>query len=208
MERVEYKEDHDDADVWEDRYKPLPYVHHNGPALRVAETDKYEQLLKQVRDWAAVKTDNWVRAHYGKDLFKMVSAGFDKTTLKVLGEWIVSGDGEKLEAAASLLSEAPSNFAFTHTAYVVDLLEQAHKQGSAQYKRVTSWLYGAAISGSRTGTPGQPFPRDIEQRDRSYELMSQLPAGSPAHKFFKLLYDAAKENIERDTVDEEDLEFE
>lgn len=204
MERVEHKEVQQSKD--EEKYKPLPYVHRNGPALRVSETKSYEELLRQIRDWTAVKTDNWIRPHYGADLFKMVSAGFDETTLKVLQEWIMSGDAGKLEAAASLLSEADPSFVFTNHEYVIDLLEQAKKQSESSYERVTSWLYGAAISGSRTGTPGQPFPRDIEQRDRSYGLMSQLPAGSPAHKFYKLLYDAAKANIERDTIEDFELE--
>lgn len=207
MERVEHKEtQQEDDDVWNERYKPLPYMHRNSATLRISETKSYEKILREVRDWAAAEPESWKRTHYGADLFKMVSAGFDDATLKVLQEWIASGDNQKLEAAASLLSEAPSTFVFTNHAYVTALLEQAQKQGATYYKRVSSWLYGAAISGSRTGTPGQPFPQDIAQRDNSYDLMSKLPIGSPGYKFYKLLYDAAKENIERDTI--EDLELE
>jgi transcriptional regulator with XRE-family HTH domain/tetratricopeptide (TPR) repeat protein len=201
MDRVEYNEAHPD----DHEYTPLPYVHLNGPPLRFHETAAYEKLLRQVRDWASVKTNNWMRSHYGADLFRIVSSGFDETTLKVLQEWIMSGDRQKLEAAASLLSEAPRTFVFTHSQYVMTLLEQAEKQGEKCCKRVCSWLIAAAISGGRSGTPGQPFPEDIEQRDRSHELMSHLPGGSPAYKFYKTLYDGARTNIERDTL--EDLDF-
>jgi len=202
IDRVEHNEAHPD----DHEYTPLPYIHHNGPSLRFHDTAAYEKFLRQVRDWTSVKTDNWIRSHYGADLFKMVSAGFDETTLKVLREWIVSGDRQKLEAAASLLSEASRTFVFTHSQYVAMLLEQAEKQGEKCYERVCSWLIAAAISGSRSGTPGQPFPEDIEQRDRSHELMSQLPGGSPAYKFYKTLYDAAKTNIERDTLEDLDMD--
>lgn len=208
MVRVEQKEGNDKQsmeDVLEDKYKPLPYLHRGGPRLQFSATKSYEKILRQVRDWASVETGNWMRSHYGADLFKMVSAGFDGATLNVLGEWINSNDTKKLESAAALLSEAPSGFVFAHPEYVVNVLEQAKKQGEACYKRVSSWLYGSAISGSRSGTPGQPFPQDIAQRDSSFDLMGKLPAGSPGYKFYKMLYEAAKANIERDT--DEDLEL-
>ncbi len=195
IDRVEHKEVRPD----DHEYAPLPYIHPNGPSLRFHETAVYEKLLRQIRDWASVKTDDWIRSYFGPNLFKMVSAGFDETTLKVLQEWIVSGDKQKLEAAASLLSKAPRTFVFMQSQYVVMLLEQAEKQGKKCYERVCSWLMSTATAGSRSGTPGQPFPEDIHLRDRSHEFTSQLPGGSPAFKFYKTLYEEAKATIERDT---------
>src|SRR5581483_11734992 len=162
MDRIESKEANYRDDDFDNKYKPIPYIHQSGPGLRISETKDYEDVLRSIRDWSATVTGSWVRAHYGADLFKMVSAGYDKATLNVLAEWINSGDIKKLEAAAALLSEAPNSFVFTHTDYVVATLEQANKLGKSCLDRVSSWLFGAAISGGRTGTPGQPFPQDIE----------------------------------------------
>lgn len=181
MNRVENKEANYREDDFDNKYKPIPYIHRNGPHLRISESKEYEAVLRSVRDWAAQETGNWIRSHYGGDLFKMVSAGYDKATLNVLSEWTNSGDVKKLEAAAALLSEAPNDFVFSHSDYVVVTLEQANKQGKGCLDRVGSWLYGSAISGGRTGTPGQPFPQDIEMRDKSYEIMSSLPVGSAGY---------------------------
>ncbi len=206
MDRVEHKEKHSASDAFEERYKPLPYLYRNGPALRIAETEAYEKILRKVRDWGAEKTDSWIRSHYGASLFKMISSGFDRTTLKVLHEWIVSGDATKLEVAASFLHEAPHGFVFANHEFVIDLLNQAKKQSEECYENVCSSLYGSAISGSRHGTPGQPFPEDIAQRDNSHQLMMQLPTGSPAYKLYKALHESAKTSIQR-SIDE-DLELE
>lgn len=99
----------------------------------------------------------------------------------------------------------PDNFVFSHSEHVIASLEQASKQSNTCYDRVNSWLYGAAISGERSGTPGQPFPQDIEMRDRAYDIMSNLPFGSVGHKFYKQLNEAAKSRIERDTIDDEEF---
>ena len=62
------------------------------------------------------------------------------------------------------------------------------------------------LQGGKSGTPGQPFPEDIEQRDKAYEMMQKLPAGSPTHRFYKSLYEEAVSEIDRHT--NEDFEFE
>lgn len=204
MKRVEYKENQGTED--DESYKPLPHIHGNGLALHFSDTKAYEAMLRKVRNWAAVNTGNWMRAYYGANLFKMVSAGYDEATLEVLREWIVAGEVKKLEAAVELLREAPSDLVFTKSSYVAMTLEHARKHGKACFQRVSSLLFGLAMSGMRSGTPGQPFPRDIEQRDRSYELMVTLSPSSPAYGFYKTLHESAKANIERDTIEDSELE--
>lgn len=200
-DRVEYKE----ANEKLENYNPLPYSWRRSESLHFHETVQYEQVLRTVRDWTTVKTGSWIRFHYGSDLFKLISAGFDDVTLKVLDEWIMSADEHQLTTAAALLSEAKNTFVWENQQFVINILEQAQKHGNACYKRVCSSLHTSVIQGGRSGIPGQPFPEDIEQRDRSYEAMSKLPLGSPAQRFFKMLYEAAKVEIERHTI--EDIEF-
>jgi hypothetical protein len=202
MERVEHYEAHPKVDA----FQPLPYSWRESEALLFSRTTQYEQLLRIVRDWATKSPAGWIRTHYGAELFKLVSAGFDEITLKVLREWILSADEQHLEKAASLLSEANNTFVWNNEDFVIKLLEQAQKYGNACYKRVSSYLYSSVIQGGRSGTPGQPFPEDITQSDRSAEMMAKLPHGSPSYRFYKSLYDDAKANIERHTNDESDFE--
>ncbi|MHB8279748.1 MAG: helix-turn-helix domain-containing protein [Candidatus Humimicrobiaceae bacterium] len=202
MDRVEYKETNPKLE----NYDPLPYSWSRSGPLRFHETSQYEQLLRTVRDWSTVKTGNWIRFHYSSDLFKLVSAGFDEVTLKVLEEWIMSANERQLEAAAALLSEANRTFVWEKQQFVIKILEQAQKFGNTCYKKVSSPLHASVLQGVKSGTPGQPFPEDIEQCDRSHELMQKLPIGSPAYNFYKALFEEAKAEIARHTID--DFEFE
>jgi transcriptional regulator with XRE-family HTH domain len=199
-DRVEYKEKNDKLEA----YDPLPDSSSRREPLRFHETSQYEQILRIVRNWANVKTGSWIRFNYGKDLFKLISSGFNNVTLIVLEEWIMSEDQNQLEAAAALLSEAENAFVWENQQFVTNILERAQKYGSNCYQRVSSSLYGSVIQGGRSGIPGQPFPEDIIQRDRSFEIMSDLPPGSPAQRFYKMLYDEARIQIERHTYDEFD----
>lgn len=199
-DRVEFKENNEKLED----YSPLPYDWRESEGLRFDETPQYEQVLRKARDWASQKTDSWIRSHYGADLFKSISAGFDSTTLKVLEEWIVSADQHQLESAASLLSEADNSFVWTHQDFVNNVLQAAQKFGDTCYRRVCSCFHSSLLHGVRSGTPGQPFPQDIEQRDRSFEIMSKLTPGSPAYKFYKNLHNEAKAEIERHTFEDLD----
>jgi transcriptional regulator with XRE-family HTH domain len=187
------------------KYHPIPMSWGNRHGLRVSETAAYEKCLQAVRNWTNADPDNWYRHHYGPEIFKAVSAGYDDVTMRVISEWIVSSDPQQVQTAANLLSEFPSSFLWDHSDLVVDLLERARKLGEECYKRVSSSLHSAAIQGSRTGTPGQPFQEDIDQRDQAALMMKKLPASSPAVKFYKSLHDIAVEAIKRDDIDEEDL---
>ncbi|KKQ53159.1 hypothetical protein A2865_02600 [Candidatus Woesebacteria bacterium RIFCSPHIGHO2_01_FULL_39_17] len=201
MDRIEYKE----ANQKLENYDVLPFSWNHSAPLRFHETSQYEQLLRTVRDWSTVKTDNWVRFHYGSDLFKLVSAGFDEVTLKVVDEWVISANERQLIAATALLGEAPRTFVWDKSEFVIKILDQAEKFGPTCYKKVSSSLHSSVLQGVRHGTPGQPFPEDIHQRDRSYVMMQKLPPGLPAYRFYKALYEEAKVNIDQHTIEDLDL---
>ena len=202
MNRVEFKE----ASPELKEYDPIPFSWNRNEPIRFNEAKEYEWLLREIRDWATVKTDSWIRFHYGSDLFKLVSAGFDEVTLKVLDEWTSSSDERQLIAAATLLGEAPRNFVWDKQQFITKILDHAQKFGDKCYRRIASALHSSVLQGGKSGTPGQPFPEDIEQRDKAYEMMQKLPAGSPTHRFYKSLYEEAVSEIDRHT--NEDFEFE
>ncbi len=200
--RVESKRNQDEESFG---YYPVPLGWERGTGLRFSETSSYERILQKVRNWTNDDPDNWHRHHYGPEIFKAVSAGYDDATLSVINEWILSPKAQQVQTAANLLSEFPSSFLWENTALVIGLLDLAQKHGEECYKHVSSSLHGAAIQGSRTGTPGQPFREDIYMRDKSNEMMKKLPSTSSSYKFYKSLHSIAVDNIKRDTVDDEDL---
>lgn len=194
MDRVEYMEAHPKKDG----YRPFPHSWGRSDEVpQFYQSQFYEEMLREVRDWAAVDTGNWIRFYFGSDLLKLVSAGFDDTTLRVLGEWLLSSDKQQMKLASSLLSEGGKNFVWNNEKYVENILEEADKLGPDYYKHVTRALYLSVIQGGRNGTAGEPFPEDIKQRDVSHERMKNSPIGSPVHRFYKMLYESALAEIKR-----------
>jgi hypothetical protein len=63
-------------------------------------------------------------------------------------------------------------------------------------------LRGATTSGIRSGTPGEPFPETIEQRDKSRDIAKDLPAGSIEKRFYADIAKSADRDILRDIEDD------
>ncbi len=64
-------------------------------------------------------------------------------------------------------------------------MENADSMSPDCYSEVASAFHSAVMSGGKVGTPGEPFPQDIEQRDKSAQIAASLPPGSPSES---LLY--------------------
>lgn len=201
LDRVERQEAHEGSTG----YTPLPHSWDHQPPFRFRETAAYERILRRVRDWTNGNTESWHRRHYGPEIFKLVSTGFDEATLQVLDEWIMAPNQQQLETAAALLEEAGRSFVWQHPEFVASVLDRAQQFGDSCYQHVSASLHTAAIQGVHTRTPGQPSSDDIEVRDRAQQLMSALTPGSPAYRFYKALHGHATANIQRDTIDDDDL---
>jgi len=204
MDRIEHKENNPNTEFGE--YEAFPFRWRKSEGLKFHETDQYEEVLRTVRNWSTANPDSWIRIRYGADLFRSVSAGYDEVTLKVLDEWIASANEHQLEAAASLLTEAGNIFVWDKKEFVIKLLERANTFGEACYHNVCSSLYHSVVSGVKSGTPGQPFQEDIDQRDKSHEMMQELTYGSPAYKFYESIYNRAKREIDLQSYDEEEFD--
>jgi hypothetical protein len=162
-----------------------------------------EVLLREVRDHLQPAT--WQRHHYVPDLFRNVARLDDVVTLRVLGEWVDSGDAEKIKDAAQLLSAA-SHFVFDQQDFVVHVLERAHSAGKDCLDHVRSALAKPNYSRMRTGSGGAPFPQDVALKERAEAAAGKLAAGSPSGRFYRDLASyAAGEIKDKQLRDEEDF---
>ena len=80
--------------------------------------------------------------------------------------------------------------------FVKRAIRTAARYGEESAGIISGSLFAAATSGRRSGRPGQPFPEDIQQRDRSAELASTLPPGSVEATFYRSLEKSAIEGIQ------------
>ena len=116
-------------------------------------------------------------------------------SLKVLDEWISSGSGDRIKAAALLVSNADPSFAFKHVGFVSNLLERAQAASYDCYQSVSSNLDRSALSGIRSGTPGLPMPEDVAMRDQAAAVANRFDSGSPTFRFYDSLAKSAEANI-------------
>ena len=65
------------------------------------------------------------------------------------------------------------------------------------YRAVGDVLHTALMLGGRTGTPGEPFWEDVEQRDGARKVADSLPVGLPGDRFYRSLQRVAEGTIER-----------
>ena len=185
-------------------YRALPLLGFNRRLTGLATSPDQENLLREIRD-ASLKP-GWDVERWIPQLFREVSSNFESgASLKVLDEWINSGDPAMIESAARLVSGAPPGFVFKHVEFVANLLERAHTANAGCYRSVTGRLVGCAMFGTRSGTAGQPMPQDVAIRDQATTLASQLDAGSPANRFYASLAESAEKSIRDDLLRDEEL---
>lgn len=186
-------------DHWEDvdsvlEYRPLPFHWHQ--PLQVASHPDLIGILRAIRDWLAEKPDSWKRQNEGGPLFAAVARNFeDPDVNSVLEDTLSTPDANVMAALASILRHMPREIFLSDVSFVRSVLAAASNFGSDYVDRMMSAMYGAVISGSYTGAPGQPFARDVEQRDKARILADSLTPGSPEERFYRSLQKSAEEHI-------------
>ena len=185
-------------------YSALPSLGFRDPLTGLATSQDQEQILREIRDTSL--EPGWPIAHWVPELFREISSGFESSaSLKVLDEWVNSGDSGRIKAAARLVSGAQPAFVFRHVGFVSNLLERAHAAGDATYRSVSSSMARSALSGKRSGTPGQPMPQDVAIRDQASAVATQFIAGSPTHRFYTSLAKSAEADIRDQLLRDEEL---
>ena len=174
-------------------YQPLPTMWH--VPLQFRSHDRFDQFLRDLRNWIASDADSWHRGRYGADLFRAVSGPFDDAVIAILDEVLASGEENQLEAVAAILREAPTQIVWDNTSFVRRALNAAADSGDEQLQAMGAALHAATMSNGRHGTPGRPFPEDITQRDRGAEIAATLPAGSVEWHFYNSLSQSAEDHI-------------
>ena len=105
---------------------------------------------------------------------------------------------KKRDGSISLISKivgnTESNLPLDNPSFITSFLAAAKSHGSEYLESVISALYCAAVSGSKQGIPGEPFPRDTETLKKANSILETLPRFSPAYR----LYDMIKRGAEKD----------
>ena len=175
-------------------FRPIPF-HVSVDFRRLSAHPNYGQVLRKIRD-LALNSASWHFGYYASDLFWSVAHG--DASLEVLREWIESNERQKIVEAAHILEKAGNNFVFGNPDWVALILEKAAAIDRKCFQDVGSYLYSSATSGTKSGTPGEPMPRDLEVREKATALARRFGTRPNVKEFYDLLARDAQHNIVRD----------
>lgn len=176
-------------------YQPVP-LHWDVP-LRIRRHDDFLPVLRELRDWIA-EGDSWVRREMGATLFAAASGGFDDAVLAIISEGLTGASQNSVDGVAAILRKGPRAIIYSEVQFVLEALDAASRFGEECERTMRGALWAAIVTGSRVGTPGQPFPEDLQQRDECARIAATLPKGSPGEQFYTALSQSADESIRQE----------
>jgi hypothetical protein len=176
-------------------HSALPFRWHVTPPFR--DHDEFPALLRQIRDWIAADSESARRRYLGARLFQLVAGPYDIRVTDVIDEYLNDSDPVKIMVAAAMLSEAPRTLVWD-VDFVRRCLRAADRHGDDSLERMRSALYNACMSGIRSGTPGEPYPEDVEQHAKAAELADECARGSVEGEFYRGLANSALHRIQEE----------
>ncbi|WFP16174.1 helix-turn-helix domain-containing protein [Citricoccus muralis] len=183
-------------------YQPVPILWNDSLDLR--RDPAFLEYLTEVLSWIG-SGEAWQRRHMGKELFAAAAGSFDDTVLSLLLKLVQTGTSEDCATIAEVLSAAAPSMVFDQIDMVSELLDAAARLGSQSLQRMRSGLWASAVTGTRSGTVGEPFAEDVRIRDEGAAIASRLSPGSHAEAFYRDLSESGARTIEqqrdRDVVD-------
>lgn len=192
------------------QYRPCNHGPYGHVPLRIRETPEYGSVLIKVLRWmkdAKYKADQKLIFNYwARELFETLFGSFDGEVVQHLDAWSATADKNDMLLIANIMHEAPPDFVFAQAPFVERVLERAKRVDAESVKRVTAGLLNSSISGVRQGTPGEPFPRDLEMKAKTENVLRSLSRFSPAYQLYEAIKSYAESGIERALMDREAFE--
>jgi len=182
-----------DEEDW--HYRPCNYGPYGHVPVRFRESPELSGVLRQVSEWIKSRQGLLFRERSAQ-LFDTMFRPFDDALVEMLQSWSDAATEDDIQAIAKILGEAHPRFVFEQRAFVVRFLERARQFGKDLVDRATGCLFGSAIGGIRSGTPGEPFPEDLRMKEDAGKALVELPRFSPAHELYQAIAQHAETRIE------------
>lgn len=200
LKRIEKASKRENSD---DYFEAISAYGYHSAFSEISSSPDLGVLLTKIRDCSL--SINALSMYCLSHLFRYVSNGYCKQSIEILLEWVDSKEEVKIAIIPDLLQAAPSGFIFDNIEFVSKTIEISYQISDECHRKVNNGFNSIAISGSKSGEPGEPMPKDIKQRDSSQEAMNKYPAGSPSHRFFESLKKEAEYEIRRTIAEDEEM---
>lgn len=175
------------------KVQALPSIGFNSKLEGLPQDSGYQDLLREVRDRMIAPGPSNRSLIAG--LFKEITLDFSTDCLSVLGEWLESSDESRIFAISLLLMEAPHDYIFVQSSFVVKVLNIAHSLGDECYRHVSANLRNPSITRGKSGIPGEAFPEDLALKEQASTMAKACCPGSPQWEFYNSLVEHSKDMI-------------
>lgn len=194
------------------KYSPICGIGGGTESLNLLTHPDGPMMFRETLDWALPQAAVGYQFSYRfADLVTGVFGCSEPSFATTLEAWCVGAGEAHYAILAAVLRETHNSFVFTQHAFVLRILRAARTLGMPSQKAVSSSLFASAISGIRSGIPGQPFPTDLEMKDRAEQILASLAKSDPAFSLYDGIRRHAEESIghsrkEGQIMDEEDAD--
>lgn len=183
-----------------------PYGH---VPLKFRKSPDFPRIFSKVVNWLYQNSGKGLLFHTrSAELFITMITPFDAEFVQVLKQLSATATETELDAIGRILGEAPSWVVWTERDFVLQFLPRCRQFGDECYRRASSHLLGAAISGMRSGVPGEPFERDLKMRDAAREALQEIPRFAPGYDLYEDLLKFAETEIRQQEKEGEYLDDE
>ena len=185
-------------------YTPIPNSRFGNAFRPLMNGAQYKHFLEQVAARFATQPN---QAFWLRGLFWSIGS-IDATSLCVIDELVHRGDKDSVRDALQLMGGAPPELALSRPHFAVHIVEEAGRVDPQLGTSAESVFISNAQSGPFSRPSGQPSPKFLSMKDRSKSLRDLFPQGSAGRRVFDRLHAAAVETLNREQLDDEQMDFE
>ena len=187
-------------------FRAIGYLHRHGN-LALQESPAVSDILERAWLWLRQHDGaaGWARYQIGEvfaAMFKLDSTPVVEFFDTMLDR-AMAGD---LRWIGYILRNSHHRFVFKHRGFIERYLNRCKAVEAKLVKGAIDQLGAAAMSGSWSGTPGEPMPRDIRARDDATAVLATLSRLSPAYPLYKAILEDSKKNIARSIAEGEEMD--
>jgi transcriptional regulator with XRE-family HTH domain len=187
--------------------RPTNFGPYSNKPLRFLEANESLGVLEAVWRWLR---QNRHQDHYfqyaAAHMFEAMFLGSINKLVEFFRPMLPNADADDLKLMGRLLREADHDFVFDQVGFVIDLLERCQAADFDLHREISEQLYCAAVSGSRSGLPGEPMPRDLADKKKAEDVLASLSRLSPGYGLFDSIKKSAISHIEHDKLDAEEFD--
>jgi hypothetical protein len=205
MKRVEIVTDKRNENKF--NYRPFNYAVYLTVPFRFYETQAPILIMESLREWIRdqmekTSQNKWFRKYSSKLFFTM----FDPChggVMEFLYSWANSGLQSDLRIIMDILTIEPNDFVIHNPKFITSVLQRAEKFSQECVDEFIELLVYSAVTGTRGGTFGEPYPKDLFLKSESIKILETLSPISPAYRVYEEILACCNESIGRNKRDKE-----